>query len=297
MSRYTILSDVHGNLEALKSVLDHMRDKNVEEIWFLGDVVCYGPDPGECIRTLIGQEDWPLRGVRGNNDQNIVEGISADSSRLADDLVKHHGVVIDSQRRIAIEATGQSHTWTLERLTQEERDLLASLEELRDRPFVVDGAVLVHASPCGPGGREGNYLRTTADAEEAFVCDEDFRIGFFGHTHHAGVFRQATDSRMYENVEHISFGRFAGEMEEFQLDGRRVLINPGSVGQPRDGNRHAAYAVYDTSGKGKIEFYRVEYPVDETIDKLRAICDSKRGGRTDLTSMVDVLVQRLQEAA
>jgi diadenosine tetraphosphatase ApaH/serine/threonine PP2A family protein phosphatase len=101
---------------------------------------------------------------------------------------------------------------------------------------------------------------------------------------------------MYENVEHIPVSRFAGEMQEFPLDDRRVLINPGSVGQPRDGDRRAAYAVYDTGGKGKIEFYRVEYPVDETIDKLEALCDPEREGDTNLTSMVDVLVQRLREA-
>jgi len=293
MSRYAILSDVHGNLEALQAALDDLKGRDVKEIWFLGDLVGYGPDPVECVQVLLGQQDWQVRGVRGNNDQAVIEGAAATLSRLVNDLVTHHRVVMDAQRRMLIEATERSHEWTLQMLAgTEEHELLKNLTELQSGPVSVDGAVLMHASPCDPGGREGNYLRTPADAEEAFVCDEGFRIGFFGHTHHAGVFRQFTTARMYDNVQYCS----AREMQEFSLGDQRVLINPGSVGQPRDGDWRAAYAVYDTSDYGKIEFYRVEYDRDRTIGRLRALCDPQRGGDSSLTSMIDVLVQRLREA-
>jgi len=310
MSRYAILSDIHGNLEALQVVLADLPTRNVEAIWFLGDLVSYGPDPGECIRTLLGQQDeqqsdvvmcriqdtddgdvlLPVRGVRGNNDDAILRDGAVDPEHLVSDLRDRHRVVVDAQRQARIEATGQSHRWTLEKLTPEERHLLAKLALDETTPLPVASAALMHASPCDPTGREGNYLRTEADAEEAFVCDEKFGVGFFGHTHHAGVFRQFTTARMYDNVEHIAFSHFAGDVQEFFLDGKRVLINPGSVGQPRDGDHRAAYAVYDTGGK--VEFYRIEYPRDKTISKLEAL----RGKSTEQDSMVDVLVERLREA-
>jgi predicted phosphodiesterase len=314
MSRYVVLSDVHANLEALKAVLEDIRKQDVKGAWFLGDLVSYGPDPEACVHTLLEELACPLTGVRGNNDQIFLDGVPETDFNLVTDLVASTSGFQDSERETRISATHQSHQWTYDTLSQEALTLLE--EQLKEpvggQPLAVDGAVLMHASPCDPIGMEGNYLRTAGDAEEAFVCyftvvreDADasdikdfftkdtFRIGFFGHTHHAGVFRQTTTERIYKNVEHIPVNRvtFTGNVYEFNLDDRRVLINPGSVGQPRDGDHRAAYAIYDTDEQ-KVEFHRVPYSFEPTIQKLEAIGEK----RNNLIPMVDLMIQRLKEA-
>jgi predicted phosphodiesterase len=314
MSRYVVLSDVHANLEALSAVLDDIQKQDIEDVWFLGDLVGYGPDPEACVRTLLAELAWPLTGVRGNNDQIILDGAPKTDFNLVTDLVASAGGFQDGERKTRIDATHQSHLWTYDTLSQEALTLLE--EQLKEptggQPISANGVVLMHASPCDPIGLEGNYLRTTDDAEEAFACyftvgqeDADpsgikdffakdtFRTGFFGHTHHAGVFRQTTTTRIYENVEHIPVNRvtFTGDVYEFDLDERRVLVNPGSVGQPRDGDHRAAYAIYDTDEQ-KIEFHRVSYSFEPTIQKLESIGEK----RSDLIPMVDLMIQRLEEA-
>lgn len=314
MSRYAILSDIHANLEALEVVLDKLQTQDIDEVWFLGDLVGYGSDPEACIHALLEDLPWPLTAVRGNNDQIVLNGAPETDFDLVTDLVASTGGFQDSERKARIEATRQSHQWTYEALSQGGLSLLE--EKLKEpaggQPLSADGAVLMHASPCDPIGLEGNYLRTTEDAEEAFACyltvgqeavnasdikaffvRETYRIGFFGHTHHAGIFRQTTTNRIYENVEHVPVNRvtFSGNIYEFTLDDRRVLVNPGSVGQPRDGDHRAAYAIYDTEAQ-IITYYRIPYPFEATIHKLQTIGEQ----RSDLIPMVDLMVQRLQEA-
>ncbi len=314
MSRYLILSDIHANLEALEAVLGDAKEQDVDALWFLGDLVSYGPDPEACTKVLLRDLKWPFIGVRGNNDHIIVNKVPETSFHLVTDLIASASSLRDSQRKDRIKATEQNHRWTYDALSQGSLTMLEKKlkEPPGGQPLSVDGAVIMHASPCDPVGCEGNYLRSTDDVEEAFACyftvgqegveasaikklftKDTFRVGFFGHTHHAGVFRQTTTTRIYENVEYLPVNRvtFTGNVHEFNLDDRRVLINPGSVGQPRDGDHRAAYAVYDTD-EHRVEFHRLPYSFAPTIQKLEAISE----GRSDLTTMVDLMIQRLEEA-
>ena len=294
MSRYAILSDVHGNLDALNRVMSHLSGQTIDEIWFLGDLVGYGPEPDACVQELFAYAGV-LRGVRGNNDQSVIEE-EGGSLQAIGELVSYGIIDVKAERMSRIEAMELNQVWTQRQLSEE---AYALLEELKIPPLQVGGAICVHANPCDPLGVDASYLRTPADAEEAFICEKHLPIIFFGHTHHAGVFRQTTTERMYENVEYFSFSGFQSEMETFELDDRRVLINPGSIGQPRDGDRRAAYAVYDNE-KGRVEFYRLDYPQDETIRKLEDLRgleekpEDKDKGMYN--KMVDILIRRLKEA-
>lgn len=290
MARYAILSDVHGNGAALDTVLQQLQTQNVKELWFLGDLVSYGPVPGYCIQRLLDDCDWPVVGIQGNNDWTVSQEQRADPSRFVHDLVAHHGVVIDGQGENRIKATGESQNWTIDTLTPEERERLKDGLQA-NKVTTKTGAVLVHASPCDAVGREGNYLRVVAEAEEAFMCAQ-FQVCFFGHTHQPGVFRRMRVERPYANVVHIAYSPVSGNGTLFTLDDRRVLINPGSVGQPRDGDQRAAYAVYDADAQ-TVEFHRVAYPIEDTLRALREIGDSNPNNK----NMVDVMIQRLQEAA
>lgn len=288
MARYGVLSDVHGNGVALEAVLGHLKTQSVDEIWFLGDLVGYGPVPGECIQKLIVACDWPVLAIQGNNDWAVAQEEAIDTSKLVHDLVAHHGVTMDADRERRIKATGESQNWTIQVLTPEERRILGDDLKATSIPTAA-GPLLVHASPCEAVGKEGNYLRVKADAEEAFLCDQ-FQICFFGHTHQPGVFRRMAVDRPYANVTYISYSPAAGNGTVFELDDRRVLINPGSIGQPRDGDPRAAYAIYDEE-KQRVEFHRVVYPVEDTISQLREIGASK-----EWHSMAEVMIQRLREA-
>jgi predicted phosphodiesterase len=287
MTRYAILADIHGNLEALKAVIKDVaqEQKRVDEIWFLGDVVVYGPDPRGCLDYLEQKvQRWPQTAVMGNNDLAVAYSYSEED---VVDRWKDVGGAVDSEES---KATKISHAWTVRVLGDEYRQKLLKLQ-LGPR-IMENNIVLVHASPCEPVGYTGNYLDTVEDAEEAFWCLQDRGLNtplcLFAHTHKATLYRKTSRERIYDNCQRLARDELTGKT--FGLDDTPnrlgLLVNPGSVGQPRDGDRRAAYAILDT-GAGKIEFYRVEYPWQETIRCLQE-CDLP--GNT-----IDVLTKRLTE--
>lgn len=271
MSRYAILSDVHANLVALQTVFRHIEQLKpaVDGIWCLGDLVVYGFQPLDTLREL--RERGVLDNcVAGNNDYAIGQGLRADSA--LQQLLKVQGTaqaVADPTvrpRRITITT---SHNWTWGQLNppqeaddeikREAGELLEALRALPDHRDFKE-ATLLHASPCEPVGMEGNYLREEADAEEAFVCAEQThmrRLCFFGHTHLPAIFEQTDDSRPFDNVRLT----VPGDGDVLEVNGNRILVNPGSVGQPRNRDPRAHYAVYDT--QGSIRFHRVAYDFRE----------------------------------
>jgi len=287
MARYAVLTDIHGNLEALEAVLAHADGQRVDAVWCLGDIVVYGPDPDRCLsrlRQAIGA--WPGNVIIGNNDDAVKARIEPD--KVLDDWIAQESEVLhlDEKRQGYRDATTACHRWTLERLTEESRELL---EKLPKGPCpVLENAVLVHASPCDPVGRDGNYLTNTMQAEEAFWCmkEQGYQFCLFGHTHMTTLFRETTDERPYDNCEMLRRDRLTGE--QVPLGDRRVLINPGSVGQSRDGDSRAAYVVVDTD-EAWVEFYRVDYAMSETLRKLKA------SGLPD--AAVRVLCERLHTAS
>ena len=240
--RYLMLSDIHANLEALRSALDVVQvdaGKDYDEVVCLGDVVGYGPDPNECIETLLSL--GPVAVVRGNHDK-ACSGITD-----AEDF--------NSTARKAAE-------WTLEAL---KKDNLKYLRELPRGPQAVGEFRIVHGSPRD----EDEYLFTAEGAAESFVA-HPHPLTFFGHTHVQGGFVLDRDSAVEEIVPgHEEQGDKVSRIDFALEEGKRYLINPGSVGQPRDGDPRAAYAFYDSDRK-VVEFRRVPYPIEGTQKKILA---------------------------
>jgi predicted phosphodiesterase len=313
MSRIAVLSDIHGNLPALEAVLRDVQERRVETLWYLGDVVVYGPQPGACVdRLRAACEQWPSSVlVRGNNDHAIIQELQAQRGQSAPaggDWLVRAGIVDPSdpkeaERHKYVVATELSHAWTVEQLAPEQQDWLLGLASTAQRPL--EHVLLVHASPCDPVGEEGSYLHDTPDAEEAWLSLEQ-PLCFFGHTHSNVVFRRAVPTRLYDNTE-----RIARPTDPIPVDGHSLLVNPGSVGQPRDGLAAANYAIYDTAAQ-HIEFYRVAYDVAVTIRALestrqglekvvqnlnaRSADEPKPYRPEDAVETIKLLSTRLQEA-
>ena len=124
------------------------------------------------------------------------------------------------------------HAWTIQTIKDGDPQILAMLKNLKQEAALTEqDAILFHASPCESLGMHGNYLREEADAEEAFLC-LDRSLAFFGHTHLPTVFQQTSKELPFDNVKRIT--PKPGEIIELDLDdGKKAMVNPGSVGQPR----------------------------------------------------------------
>src|ERR1700761_1246433 len=225
--RALVLSDIHGNLPALEAVLA-AAEGLWDEMWNLGDAVGYGGNPNEVLDRL---RPLATLHVRGNHD------------RVCSGLTSTHGF-----NPVAAEAAN----WTQRKLS------VANLEWVRDWPKgpirASERAMAAHGSPL----HEDHYIISMRDAWTPLQRMET-EITFFGHTHVQGGFSQ----RAPEWQETRPSYHTINEPEEFSLDiplGSRALINPGSVGQPRDGDWRAAFAIYDNVQR-IVTFYRVPYDV------------------------------------
>lgn len=226
--RYAIIADIHANLAAFKAVLaDIGRQGGVDRTWCLGDVVDYGPEPHECIE-LLRQMDHVC--VAGNHDWAAIGKISTD------EFNPH-----------AADAT----QWTSLQLNADDAEYLAGL------PLVIKEGdfTLVHGSPRHPI-RE--YLVSTTIAEENLALFES-RFCLVGHSHIPLVFSYqekgaCSVSRLQDNADHT-------------LGQDRLIINPGSVGQPRDHDPRASYAIYDSTTRA-IHLHRIPYDVRATQTKM-----------------------------
>ena len=228
--RYLILSDVHANLAALEAVLAEARTFGFDEIWCLGDLVGYGPDPNECIERL---QDSPHISLAGNHDWAALGKLD-----------------VNSFNQDARTANG----WTQLELNPAAREYLSGLPTHVER----DGFCMAHASPREP---VWEYI---LDANLAYANFAHFstRICLVGHTHIPLIFELDEQRRRCEVLFPPLRGRLA-------LRSRRMIINPGSVGQPRDGDPWASYAILDTEAE-IWEFHRVSYPVEITQERMRA---------------------------
>lgn len=226
--RCAIIADIHANLAALTAVLvDVDKRGDVEEIWCLGDIVGYGPDPHECIE-LLRQTNHIC--VVGNHDLAAVGQI--DTTEFNPDAVA------------ALE-------WTTEHLTSRDVSYIKSLPRVINK----DDCTLVHGSPREP---IWEYVLSISGARENFAY---FKTQFclLAHTHVPAAFS-------YDEGGACSFRQFAPE-KELVTEKARLIINPGAVGQPRDGDPRASYAIYD-SDKQRFWLYRVPYDVTATQAKM-----------------------------
>ena len=229
--RIAVLSDVHANLSALEAVRGDLPE--VDQVWVLGDIVGYGPQPNEVIAAL---QEMGARSVLGNHDGAAIGTVDA--------------AYFNPDARNAIE-------WTAGAIDDNARSYLATLPEVR-----CDGDLTaVHGSPRDP---IWEYITSSAIAAANFDSFET-SLCLFGHTHLPAVYRLVDGA-----VEALP--GLPGEV--LSLSGGRALLNPGSVGQPRDGLPDAAYAILETgegADGGTIAFHRVRYEIDRTQRLMREI--------------------------
>ena len=231
--RYLIVSDLHSNLEALKAVIS-AAEGEYDQVVCCGDLVGYGPDPDPVV-------DWvrthAAAVVRGNHDK------ACSGVENAEDFN---------------EAARAAAYWTRGQLKPEN---LQYLRDLPVGPMEVSGKFgMLHGSPRD----EDEYITTTWEAAESFPLLRH-PVTFFGHTHLQGGFLRTSRDAVQTIPAPVAKGKTRAVLEI--QPGEMYYVNPGSVGQPRDRDNRAAFAIYDTMGI--VEFGRVQYPVHATMGKMR----------------------------
>lgn len=232
--RILILSDLHSNATALDAVLSTARDR-WDMCVCLGDVVGYGPDPNDVTERLRKLE---AQTIRGNHDK-AVTGLMA----------------TDDFNPVAKAAVA----WTRAELKPEH---LAWLSGLPAGPLETDGIVLVH----GALQDEDEYVFTPAQALDGLL-ESAAAVTFFGHTHHQGGFSYRDSQLEVLQIHPRPTESFAALRIE---PSRRYLLNPGSIGQPRDGDPRAAFAIADLEHH-VVEFWRVSYDIAAVQQRMRAV--------------------------
>ena len=226
--RYAIIADIHANLTAFTAVLDDIKRRGgVEEVWCLGDIVGYGPDPCQCIELLrqynhvcvAGNHDWAAIGKLPTSEFNPDAAIAC--------------------------------RWTGQQLSPEDIDYLEKL------PLVVqkEDFTLVHGSPREP---IWEYLISVSSANENFAYFQS-QLCLVGHSHIPLIFR-------FNESGACVFSQFTPNVG-LMLGKNRLIINPGGVGQPRDGDPRASYAIYDNETR-LVKLYRVAYDISVTQTRM-----------------------------
>jgi diadenosine tetraphosphatase ApaH/serine/threonine PP2A family protein phosphatase len=228
--RILVISDIHANLPALEAVLNHAG--TVDETWCLGDVIGYGPDANECIERVRNLPAFTC--LMGNHDAAALGQVDLRT--------------FNNEARLSLQI--------MRRILKEE-----NMDYLRSLPLTstIGEATMAHGSPRNP---VWEYILDTVTAQENFA---HFKGPFciVGHTHVPVAFSIAKDSR------NLSW-KLIQSGQKISLNNGRTILNPGSVGQPRDHDPRAAYAILDTEARSW-ESQRVEYDfsgVQERIEKL-----------------------------
>ncbi|CAM3393755.1 metallophosphoesterase family protein [Deinococcus saxicola] len=225
--RLLLISDIHANNTALGAVLKDASSRRYDQVIHLGDALGYGPNPREVLDVL---RDLDAVCIMGNHDQMLLE-------------------YVDGKRATRDSVVSLALRWQIERLSERDIGWVRTWRDGIDDPDV--GARYRHGTPVSLD----DYTDSVAAAREAFGQWQG-RLGFVGHTHVPAVY--------------ATLNAPTGEWIKGQLfhDGgsymvpptTRVILNPGSVGQPRDGNPRASYAIYDTA-RSHFEVFRVAYDI------------------------------------
>lgn len=226
------MSDIHGNLEALEACLDAARTFGYDRVLVLGDLVGYGPDPNAVIDRVRSLDLAAL--IRGNHDKVACGVDDADG--------------FNTMARNAIQ-------WAMAELTPEHRRWLAALPR---GPVQVDDLVEVcHGTPHD----EDAYVFDEIDALRALESASR-PLCLFGHTHVPVIYARTPDGLRAASPD----GDAVVALD--LLPDHRYLLNPGAVGQPRDGDARSAFALVDTSAP-RVTMCRVEYPIQLVQQKVR----------------------------
>jgi predicted phosphodiesterase len=226
MACTAVISDVHSNLEALNSVLENIEKECAGKILFIGDIVGYGPDPNECIEIIRNKSHIVLA---GNHDRASVG--------------MHDTISFNPLARAAIE-------WTSTVLSDENKNFLSNLP--LTKRLAGDSFFLVHGSPYEP--EKWHYVVDSADARKNFDYFKE-SICFVGHSHIPLIIERSFDGEALSLKD-----------KSILKENSRYIINTGSVGQPRDSNPDAAYALLRDN---TIEIKRVSYDILLTQKKMR----------------------------
>ena len=230
--RAAVLSDIHSNLQAMEAVLAAIDEAGVEEIWCLGDLVGYGADPDACTALVRERCDTCLV---GNHDLAVLGAL--DISTFSDNAAA------------AVE-------WTRENVDEETLEFLGSLDPSGAR----EGVGLFHASPRDP---VWEYVLSSDQADAGLDAQEE-RVGLIGHSHVALFFVRAEGARRG-----YAQGAQAADGAEIELAAGKWLLNPGSVGQPRDGDPRAAWLELDTES-WVARYHRVPYDIEGAASAILA---------------------------
>jgi len=219
--RFAILGDIHSNLEALNAVLEDLEKLKIDKIFCVGDVVGYGADPAECVKTA--EERFELT-VAGNHDMAVIDKLNL-------------GWFKDSAAKAIV--------WTKDALSMAEKEYLNELPLID----VYQDIVFAHGSLYHP--EEFYYLTNKTQIMKNFDFQEDKKICFTGHSHKPFV-------ALFDDV--IGDAFICANQEVHVEKHKRYLVDAGSVGQPRDGDPRASYVFYDED-EGLIEIKRVDYDI------------------------------------
>jgi predicted phosphodiesterase len=235
--RTAVISDIHGNLEALQATLADIQKRETGRIICLGDIVGYGPNPVECVDLVAEACEWSLI---GNHDFGVL--YEPTNFNYAAEQAAYW------TRRQFEEATASAQA-------AKRWDFLGRL-----RVRVLDGQFLcVHGSPRRPINEylfPEDAVNSPVKMQQIFERIEKYCL--VGHTHVPGVFTDEPD--FYPPADLDGVYTF--------VNGEKAIINPGSIGQPRDMNPRASYCVIDDE---RVEFYRVEYDAEVVANKIKAI--------------------------
>ncbi len=234
-----IVSDIHSNLAALTAVLKDIEEHKADEIVCLGDVIGYGPQPLPCVD--IARQQFRFT-ILGNHEEAVLYG----------------AVGFNPKAKAAVD-------WTRDQfhLESEEEDARnARWQFLGDLPISVEeedgsGVQYVHGSPRDPT-REYLFPTDVLNPEKIYgIFEHVDRVAFNGHTHAPGVMTESGLFKLPQDGDN-----------EYTLDDEKVIINVGSVGQPRDGNNRSSYVLFDGQS---VRFRRVAYDIDATIELMSKI--------------------------
>ena len=229
--RLALFADIHANRQAFAACLDAARAQGAERMICLGDVVGYGADPEWAVDTVMALVEKGAMIVRGNHDNAI--GSSAES--------------MNAEAQAAIE-------WTRGRLSEPQRRFLAGLPLQREE----EDRLYVHSEASNPP--RWRYVQDASDAGRSMMAT-DAHITFCGHIHRPALYSMSVTAKM------TSFVPISGVPVQL-LRGRQWLAVLGSVGQPRDGNPAACFAMFDTETK-EITYCRAPYDVASAAKKIR----------------------------
>jgi predicted phosphodiesterase len=225
--RVAVISDIHGNWHALQAVLDAIDEEGPDEIWCLGDLVGYGPQPNECCESVAGRTKLCLV---GNHDLGVLGEISLDEfSPDAAAAARWTQGVLDAEARVYLSGLSPSGS--------------------------AENSELYHASPRDP---VWDYVLTADGAYDSLQMTQSPLV-LVGHSHVALAIALADGNLA---------GGLAPAGTQLDLSDGRWLLNPGSVGQPRDGDPRAAYLWLDLD-RMYAAFRRIQYPIARTQSELR----------------------------